>query len=134
MYLPEHICKVNARILKVFIKYSPKACILTNSLEKTLHHFLFRFNIFFCIFCTPSTKWTEEQSRHRNTSLKRLFRGQVTLSGKTYICILSPLLREERLHQCLSTKECKWLHEWNSSEPLWDNTEGQQLARYSLRA
>lgn len=32
---------------KLFIKYSSKAYILTNSLEKTLHHFLFRFNIFF---------------------------------------------------------------------------------------
>lgn len=32
---------------KLFIKYSSKAYILTNSLEKTLHHFLFRFNFFF---------------------------------------------------------------------------------------
>lgn len=108
---------------KLFIKYSSKAYILTNSLEKTLHHFLFRFNIFFCIFCTPSTKRTEGQSRHRNTSLKRLFRGQVKLSGKTYICILLPLMRGERLHQCLSTKECKWIHEWNSAEPLFGITQ-----------
>jgi len=92
---------------------------LTNSLEKTLHRFL-PHNLFFCFVYSSIPSQQKGQSDDQDTGIHHsiLFRDQVMLNGKPYLRILSPLRRAERLHRCLLTEECKWLHEWNSSEPL----------------
>lgn len=45
------------------------------------------------------------------------------LSEKIYLCILLPLMRAERHIHLLEDIGGKWLHKWNSSEPVFGITQ-----------